>query len=287
MQSSTLYPSQPAANRLLVPRPTLATIRRGLGRLRLPSYIACVRAALVDLADRVELAGLWQDIFGEPMPPHQGSSTLIAFFHRIQDERFSLDWDRLDLYAEYDNPIAFPIPVEGYGTPILEHIIDGWGTVSSLVPAQQAMAAALLGVLYGMEEEALVWWQQQGFAEAPSLPWVGRYEETIWRLGCLPRPLDGLAVLYQVTVKQTGNRFLDTSELGDPDDDGPYDALYWSAETVAFLADQWQAARGHIERLTAYYDWFHYTPDAQAQVIQILTSLDTTEVVDDAADDSA
>ncbi|MBK8986291.1 MAG: hypothetical protein IPM39_09450 [Chloroflexi bacterium] len=73
----------------------------------------------------------------------------------------------------------------------------------------------------------------------------------------LPEPLDALPDLIEMLDHNTGNSWLDTGEMALVEGGGHPP---WTAENVAWLAAEWQAAQPVAERAQRLLDWQEQTP---------------------------
>jgi hypothetical protein len=77
----------------------------------------------------------------------------------------------------------------------------------------------------------------------------------------LPEPLDALPDLIEMLAHNTGNWWLDTGEMALAESGGHPP---WTAENVAWLAAEWQAAQPVAERVQRLLDWQEGTPAEKA-----------------------
>ncbi|MBU1878190.1 MAG: hypothetical protein KJ734_04495 [Chloroflexi bacterium] len=267
--------------------PSYAAVwRRLLGR-RLARYSDLDREVQYYVS-RSSMCRLWQEVFQEEDPVAEYSllDSESEFAARIDRERFPVDFDALNDYLNSGmDPMQNPIWLAGCGVPwelgcfddILEYLPGAWPMVAACAIARVPSRSEPSEVV-GDDDLVLVeeWWADRGWPDLAALQgrlaWLREPEPAIKRLQRLRAPFDGLATLYQCTIKGTGNPFLDLPS-------GPWQGEYvadydywWDAADIAALTGLYAAVAPAVARLGAYEKWYDQAGlKADPQIAAILT----------------
>lgn len=279
---------------------SVAALTRALGRFRLPSYTFCMYR-LGNLASKVRVLYLWQEIFGDEPPSIDSAFDLcVEFVGRVHHERFPVDLEEMDHLQEMlwssddedwedkpDSILDLPIPLLGFGIP--------W-EMAGLTECRQD-AVPLLAILDDQLEARAF---DRGFDPGYFQEWVqdywdarGRHEPPAWgiaetgqrgirvlqqALRLLPAPLDALGDLVDCILRDSGSPWLDRVSGGyeiEYDEDGciwDYDET-WNVTTVRHYATLFAPVRPAFDRIDAYEKWFDETEGAEAQILAELERL--------------
>lgn len=248
-----------------------AGVARLLRRCQVPSY-HLVGMALDDILARGRILAAWRAVFGvTPTDPQQYTFDLeCEFVARVHRELFPVDLSFLDDFynSGEGNLLDYWIPFNGYGLP--------W-ELSDAMDEVEACATPVLAVLGSLgflnendfdidvddmlDDLATWWYRKSGQAELPAWDRPPGDEAGLKalqaRLRRLPPPLDALADVVDIALKNTGNTFLDSVPwFWDVEYTGGYYGLDWTAENVRELAEEFDRARPAVNRLEAYKRWY-------------------------------
>ncbi|MBU1747574.1 MAG: hypothetical protein KKA73_07790, partial [Chloroflexi bacterium] len=242
---------------------------------RLPTYSGLDQSLLggYRLADFWYLWDLWSTFLaGVPPANSTAQEALTDFMDEVDQRLFPVDlWashEYLSAADEEDLLEWTPLCIAGLGVP--------WESVGidNLDPSEQVMVAVVstaLGYLGRCHESILDWWQQRGYDDIPALTWPRHPEVAVALLEDLDPPLDGLAVLYQCVVKDTGNPFLDLP-------DGRWQGVYldddhegwcWEPGAIRELAQAYATVRPDVLQLEAYTTWWQSTRRVETRVLSV------------------
>lgn len=239
-----------------------------LNRHRLPDY-NLIREMLCDFSLYPEIRELWRELFPEkPQPEGDVWDIECALMETVDSELFPLSMSEYEtFYSAGEHVIGGPVGYAGWGIPWEAESLQGIEmefyplaaiVAAGLVPASDWSADSHLNFV----EEAEEWLGVHSQWAALDAATAADHAFIRGKLAELAAPLDGLAVVYECLLRQTGNPFFDAPEFYRYDYESIYSFYEWVVADLRTLQEFYQAARPGLDKLEAYREWWRATGDA-------------------------
>jgi hypothetical protein len=199
----------------------------------------------------------------------------LDFLASVDRHMFPLDEDWInDAYSAEENPLDGPIQYLSYGLP--------WEVQGTKI---DACAVPLLGTFYhlltvepGLEdglddlESNVERWREEHFGALDIPEEFGTDIAVYQKLVKLEEPFNGLAVVWEMLTRDSGNIFIDSvPPMYHYEYDMTYDYnYYWEPECMRDLIRLYQNVKADIDKVIDYKTWFENAPHAVDKVTELL-----------------